>query len=232
MAATSKGGLKKTKKTVVNQGKDSEVLQTTNTEEKDIPADQKGHDEGSNVDPEAGPMLDEAFDIKPDLDSLNSSLAKGSDYVEPSQESVAFAAEVLAELGDAVHIQEHVATPTAANESNWPPKHSYKTFVKDFQTEEEGENANSLSEDSNIIPDTQEMGQTVSKSKIPLPGGFIVPESKEDEEGNDEQSVSDIPEGERKDKPEDDQENPRTYRGQESLPIKQYRHRINYRCGC
>ena len=42
-------------------------------------------------------MLDEADDVKPDLDSLQSSMAKGSDYVEPSQESVAFAAEVLAE---------------------------------------------------------------------------------------------------------------------------------------
>ena len=149
-------------------------------------------------------MLDETCDVKPDLESLQSSLAKGSDRVEPSQESVGFAAEVLVELGDVIHIQEHVGTPTAPNESNWPPKHSYKTFVKDFQTEEEGENANSLSEDSNIISDTQEMGQTVSKSKSRLPGGFI--ESEEDEEGNDEQSVSDIPEGERKDKPEDDQE--------------------------
>ena len=33
------------------------------------------------------------------------------------------------------------------------------------------------------------------KSKSPLPAGFIVSEPEEDEEENDEQSVSDIPEG-------------------------------------
>ena len=103
MAATSRGGLKKQKETVVNQGKDSDVLQTTNTEERDFPDDQKGHDEGSNVEQEAGPMLDEAWDVKPDVDSLQR-LAKRSDYVELSQESVAFAAEVLAELGDVINI--------------------------------------------------------------------------------------------------------------------------------
>ena len=124
-------------------------------------------------------MSDEADDVKPDLDSLESSMAKGSDYVEPSQESVAFATEVLAELGDAVNIREHQATPT---ESDWPPKHAYKTLVKDFKTEEEGENDESLSEDSNIIPDTQERVQTAAKSRSPLPGGFIISESKEDQD--------------------------------------------------
>ena len=94
-------------------------------------------------------MQDEACDVKPDLNSLQSSLAKGSDSVEPSQKSVGFAAELLAELRDVIHIQKHVGTPTAPNESNWPPKQSYMTFVKDFQTEEEGENADSLSEDRN-----------------------------------------------------------------------------------
>ena len=112
-------------------------------------------------------MSDEADDVRPDLDSLESSMAKGSDSVEPSQESVAFAAEVLAELGDVVNIREHQqATPS---ESDWPPKHAYKTFVKDFQTEEEGENDESLSENSNIIPDTQErvLYQVVSLFQSP-----------------------------------------------------------------
>ena len=196
LAATSKGSLKEKKKTVVNREKDIDILQTTQNEEQDIPAaDQKGHAEGSNVDPEGGHMS-EADDVKPDLDSLESSMAKGSDYVETSQESVAFAAEVLAELGDIVNIREHQqATPT---ESDWPSKHAYKTFV----TEEEGENDESLSEDSNIILDTQERGQTAAKSKSPLPGGFIISESVEDQD----ESVRDTTEGVKKKKQDDDKE--------------------------
>ena len=127
-------------------------------------------------------------------------MPKGSDYVGPSQESVAFAAEVLAELGDVVNIREHQqATPT---ESDWPPKHSDKTSIKDFQTEEEGENDESLLEDSNIILDTQERVQTAAKSKSPLPGGFIIPESEQDQD----ESVRDTTEGLKKKKQDDDKE--------------------------